>query len=72
MAGGTGLGSAAAAQASGGKVQVIWVDTDGCVSAAQFCPQFLASVTKGLTSSVNTYTTQAAGGTFPTGSYIGT
>ncbi len=71
VAGGTGLGSAAAAQASGGKVQVIWVDTDGCVSAAQFCSQFLASVTKGLTSSVYTYTTQAAGGTFPTGSYIG-
>jgi basic membrane protein A and related proteins len=71
VAGGTGLGSAAAAQASGGKVQVIWVDTDGCVSAAQFCQQFLASVTKGLTTSVDTYTTQAAGGTFPTGSYIG-
>ena len=32
VAGGAGLGAAAAAQASGGKVSVIWVDTDGCVS----------------------------------------
>jgi basic membrane protein A len=36
VAGGTGLGAGAAAQASGGKVSVIWVDTDGCVSAAQY------------------------------------
>jgi basic membrane protein A len=72
VAGGTGLGAAAAAQSSGGKVQVEWVDTDGCVSASQFCKYFLASVTKGLASSVQTYTTAAAGGTFPTGSYIGT
>jgi basic membrane protein A len=71
VAGGTGLGAAAAAQSSGGKVQAIWVDTDGCVSASQFCQYFLASVTKGLASSVQTYTTGAAGGTFPTGSYVG-
>ena len=38
VAGGSGLGAgAAAAQASGGKVSVIWVDTDGCVSAPQYC-----------------------------------
>ncbi len=72
VAGGAGLGSGAAAQSSGGKVSVIWVDTDGCVSASQYCPQFLASVTKNLTDSVNTYVTAAAKGTFPTGSYIGT
>ena len=35
VAGGTGLGTAAAAQASNGKYVVIWVDQDGCVSAAQ-------------------------------------
>ncbi len=45
---------------------------DGCVSAAQYCPNFLASVTKNLTDSVNTYVTAAAKGSFPTGSYIGT
>jgi basic membrane protein A len=72
VAGGTGLGSGAAAQASGGKVSVIWVDTDGCVSAQQYCPVFLTSVTKNLAKAVSTYVTAAAAGTFPTGSYIGT
>ena len=48
------------------------MDTDGCVSAPQYCPYFLTSVTKGLSSSVQTYVNAAATGTFPTGSYIGT
>jgi basic membrane protein A len=72
VAGGAGLGAGAAAQASSGKVSVIWVDTDGCVSAAQYCSVFLSSVTKNLADSVTTYLQAAAGGTFPTGSYIGT
>jgi len=72
VGGGTGLGSGAAAQSSGGKVSVIWVDTDGCVSAPQYCPVFLTSVLKNLTDSVTKYVNAAAGGTFPTGSYIGT
>jgi basic membrane protein A len=71
VAGGTGLGAGAAAAASNGKVSVIWVDTDGCESAAQYCKVFLASVTKGLGSSVQKYITDAAGGTFPTGNYVG-
>jgi basic membrane protein A and related proteins len=72
VAGGAGLGSGAAAQGSGGKVNVMWVDTDGCVSAAQYCKYFITSVTKNLTGAVTTYVNQAATGTFPTGSYIGT
>jgi basic membrane protein A len=71
VAGGTGLGSGAAAQAAGGNVSVIWVDTDGCTSASQYCKYFLSSVTKNLTDSVTQYATTSAGGTFPTGSYIG-
>lgn len=71
VAGGTGLGSGAAAQAAGGNVSVIWVDTDGCTSASQYCKYFLSSVTKNLTDSVTLYATTASGGTFPTGSYIG-
>jgi basic membrane protein A and related proteins len=50
---------------------VIWVDTDGCVSAAQYCSVFLTSVTKNLAKAVTTYVAAAATGTFPTGSYIG-
>jgi len=52
VAGGTGLGSGAAAQASGGQLSVIWVDTDGCSSVFQYCKYFLTSVTKNLTGSV--------------------
>src|SRR5918911_5651382 len=72
VAGGTGLGAGAAAQASGGKVSVMWVDTDGCTSAQQYCPVFLTSVVKNISKAVTTYVTGAATGTFPTGSYIGT
>jgi basic membrane protein A len=72
VAGGAGLGAGAAAQSSGGKVSVIWVDTDGCVSAAQYCKEFLSSVTKGLTTSVQAYLGLVGHGKFPTGSYVGT
>ena len=72
VAGGTGVGSAAAAQDSNGQLSVIWVDTDGCVSVPQYCKYFLTSVTKNLTGSVQEYATQAATGTFPSGNYIGT
>jgi basic membrane protein A len=72
VAGGAGLGAGAAAQASNGSVNVIWVDTDGCVSAAQYCNYFITSVTKNLTGSVTTYLNQAVTGNFPSGSYIGT
>ena len=72
VAGGTGLGAGAAAQAAGGKVSVIWVDTDGCVSASQYCPYFLTSVTKNITGSVKDYTVKAATGSYPSGNYVGT
>ncbi|MCU1613360.1 MAG: basic rane lipoprotein [Frankiales bacterium] len=72
VAGGTGLGAGAAAQASGGKANVIWVDTDGCESAAQYCQYFISSVTKNLAGSVQEYVSKAASGSFPTGSYVGT
>ena len=72
VAGGTGVGSAAAAAASGGQLSVIWVDTDGCQSVSQYCKYFLTSVTKNLSGSVQEYLTKSASGTFPKGNYIGT
>jgi basic membrane protein A len=72
VAGGTGLGAGAAAQGSGGKANVIWVDTDGCESAAQYCQYFVTSVTKNLSDAVKEYVTKAASGSFPTGAYVGT
>jgi basic membrane protein A len=52
VAGGTGLGTAAAAQASNGKFSVIWVDQDGCTSAAQYCSAFLSTVVKNIKDAV--------------------
>jgi len=75
VAGGDGLGSAAAvkaADASGKHVSMFWVDTDGCVSAAQYCSYFVTSVEKGITESVKTAVLAAANGTFKGGTYIGT
>lgn len=71
VAGGSGLGAGAAAEASGGKLNLIWVDTDGYESAAQYGKYFITSVTKGLSQSVQDYMKQVGTGTFPTGNYIG-
>ncbi len=75
VAGNVGLGAAKAVQqadAAGGKVNMLWVDTDGCVSAAQYCKYFVSSVTKGIQASVKNAVLAAAGGTFKGGDYIGT
>ena len=55
VAGNVGLGAAKAVQDAdnaGGKVNMMWVDTDGCVSAAQYCKYFITSVAKGIQSAV--------------------
>ena len=61
------------ADSSGKNIYMEWVDTDGCVSAAQYCKYMLTSVTKGITAAVKTAVLAAAGGTFPSGgTYVGT
>lgn len=72
VAGGTGLGSAAAVKASNGKASVIWVDTDGCVAAPQYCSVFLTTTFKGIAVAVQKVVTDAAAGTFSTTDYVGT
>jgi basic membrane protein A len=75
VAGNVGLGAAKAVQqadASGGKVNMLWVDTDGCVSAAQYCKYFISSVTKGIATAVSNAVTTAQSGSFKGGTYIGT
>ncbi|WP_369051933.1 BMP family lipoprotein [Kineococcus terrestris] len=72
VAGQAGLGAGAAAQAAGGSLNLIWVDTDGCESAADYCQYFISSVTKNLTGSVRDYVLAAAEGEPPTGTYVGT
>jgi basic membrane protein A len=71
VAGGTGLGSAGAAQASS-KAVIIWVDTDGVVSAPQYASVFLSTAFKNVNNSVQKAVEDAAGGTFATTDYIGT
>ncbi len=75
VAGGVGLGAAKAVQTAdqaGQNVNMMWVDTDGCVSAAQYCKYFITSVEKGITTAVMTAVLAAAHGTFTGGNYIGT
>jgi len=77
VAGNVGLGAAKAVQdadaaAGGDKVNMFWVDTDGCVSAPQYCKYFITSVTKGIVPSVSGAVQSAAKGTFTGGAYVGT
>ena len=73
VAGNVGLGTTAAVKQDGkGKVKVLWVDTDGCVSDAKDCSLFAASVTKGIAVAVEGAVKDAQGGTFKGGNYIGT
>ena len=77
VAGNVGLGAAKAVQnadAAAGtqKVNMMWVDTDGCISAAQYCKYFITSVNKGITVAVRNAITTAQNGTFKGGNYLGT
>jgi len=77
VAGNVGLGAAKAVQsadaaAGSNKVNMMWVDVDGCVSAATYCPYFITSVEKGIVPSVKAVVLSVAGGTFQGGSYVGT
>ncbi len=75
VAGNVGLGAAKAVQQAdnaGGNVNMLWVDTDGCVSAAQYCKYFISSVTKGIQAAVKTAVLSAQSGNFKGGNYVGT
>jgi basic membrane protein A and related proteins len=75
VAGGVGIGAAKAVQTadqSGANVNMMWVDTDGCVSLPQYCKYFITSVEKGISTSVKGAVLNAAAGKFSGGNYIGT
>jgi len=61
VAGGAGLGTTAAAQASGGKYSAIWVDSDGCESTPN-CPALLTTVVKNIRDAVKEAVLKAASG----------
>jgi len=75
VAGNVGLGAAKAVQTAdqqGHDVNMMWVDTDGCVSAAQYCKYFITSVEKGIATAVKTAVVSAANNSFTGGQYTGT
>ena len=75
VAGQVGLGAAKAVQTAdngGAHVAMLWVDTDGCISAVKYCKYFLSSVTKGIVAAVKTAVMTAASGSFKGGNYVGT
>ncbi|WP_420313599.1 BMP family lipoprotein [Actinopolymorpha alba] len=72
VAGPAGLGGLEAAKASGGKVNAIWVDTDGCVSAPEYCNVLLTSVDKGMDVAVQDVITTSFQDKFDNTPYVGT
>jgi basic membrane protein A and related proteins len=72
VAGGVGLGTAEAAQETNGKVNLLWVDFDGCENAAQYCKLFISTVLKNISPIVTKTVEDAAGGNFKSGAYVGT
>lgn len=70
VAGPAGLGGLQAAQDN--DVKAIWVDTDGCVSASEYCDSLLTSVTKGMDVAVEQAIKDSAAGSFNSEVYVGT
>lgn len=72
VAGPAGEGALQVAKASGGKVNTIWVDTDGCVSAEAYCANIMTSVYKAMDHAVTQAITDAKNDSFTNEPYVGT
>lgn len=72
VAGPSGEGALQVAKASGGKVNAIWVDTDGCVSAASYCSVIISSVYKAMDLSTEDAIVDAHDDKFSNEPYLGT
>jgi basic membrane protein A and related proteins len=72
VAGPVGLGAAAAVKAAGADKHMVWVDTDGCESAQQYCSLFLTSIEKHMDVAVQTAIKSAVDNQFKGGTYVGT
>lgn len=70
VAGPAGLGGLNAAKQA--NVHAIWVDTDGCVSASEYCDILLTSVEKGMDVAVEQAIKDSVDGTFNSDLYNGT
>ncbi|RRD51454.1 BMP family protein [Arachnia propionica] len=72
VAGPAGLGALAAVKESGGKVNAIWVDTDGYVSAPDYKDVIITSVEKAMDVAVFDAIKAAKDGSFSAEEYVGT
>jgi basic membrane protein A len=75
VAGNVGLGAAKAVQLAdqqGAHANMMWVDTDGCISAPQYCKYFITSVEKGIQTAVKGAVISSVNGRFKGGNYVGT
>ncbi len=72
VAGAAGEGALQVAKSSSGKVNAIWVDTDGCVSAATYCSSIISSVNKGMDVAVEGAIEDAYNHKFDATPYVGT
>jgi len=70
VAGPAGLGALQAVKDH--NLKAIWVDTDGCVSAAEYCDVLLSSVMKGMDVAVENAIKSSVDGTFDAAPYTGT
>lgn len=67
------IGAAAAIkEGGGGKVSMIWPNTDGCASLPNSCDIMLSSVLKNVGVATKEVIEQAASGKFESGTYVGT
>ena len=72
VAGPAGLGALQTAKDSGGQVNAIWVDTDGCVSAAEYCGVLVSSVEKGMDVAVEAAIEDSLNQAFDSTPFVGT
>jgi basic membrane protein A and related proteins len=72
VAGPAGEGALQAAAASGGKLNAIWVDTDGYVSSPNYQKVIMSSVYKAMDVAVEKAITDSMSGTFSNKAYVGT
>ncbi|MFT3887391.1 MAG: BMP family ABC transporter substrate-binding protein [Arachnia sp.] len=72
VAGPAGLGALQAAQESNGKVNAIWVDTDGYISAPDYKSVIITSVEKAMDVAVFDTIKSAMDGNFSSDPYVGT
>ena len=72
VAGPAGQGALQAAQETKGKVNVVWVDTDGYISAPEYKDVVITSVEKAMDVAVFDVIQQSMKGEFSSDEYIGT